>query len=100
MTASIRVFAFSLLIAVGLVGCGSSPADQIKASIAETIEAGIQDGGAHIKERTGGGVSEVALRGYETGDRWATAEITFDSGFTREQRFRVKQVDGQWQAGR
>ena len=98
MSKRITAASFSLMVAVGLVGCGSSPEDQITESIEKILEADIEDGGASMKQRTGGGVSEVVLSDYEPGDRRVSAEITYESGVTEEARVPVEKVDGQWRA--
>lgn len=98
MTTRITFMSLALLLAIGLSGCGSSPEDQITESIEKILEADIEDVSARMKQRTGGGVSEVVLSDYEPGDRRVSAEITYESGVTEEARVPVEKVDGQWRA--
>jgi hypothetical protein len=97
MSASTTEFFVAAVMAVGLMGCGSSPEEQITGAIAEEVEAGLESASAMINRQTGGGVSGVSLDNYRDGDRRVDAEITFDSGMTREATFLVKKVDGRWQ---
>lgn len=97
MSASAKGGFFAVVMAVGLIGCGSSPEEQITEAIAKEVEAGLESASAMINRQTGGGVSGVNLDNYRDGDRRVDAEITFDSGMTREATFLVKKVDGRWQ---